>query len=195
MVRLCAFLGNVGPEYARNRHNAAWLFLDSLDVAGSLSWSRKFKGSWAQADIGGERVLFVKPETYMNLSGESIREFARFRGIAPGEILVVHDELELPFGFISFKRAGGLGGHNGLRSAVACLGTPDFLRFRIGIGRPAHADIAGYVLSDFSPEERRKLEESVFIEAGRAFDACLREGFESVEAKYRKYDALAAPGA
>lgn len=194
MVRLCAFLGNIGPEHERNRHNVAWLFLDSLAEASGVAWSRKFKGSWAQADFGGEKVFFLKPETYMNLSGESIRDFARYRDIAPDEILVIHDELELPFGHFSFKRAGGLGGHNGLRSAVACLGTNEFLRLRFGIGRPAHSDVAGYVLSDFSPEERRKLSESVFIEAGRAFARCILEGFDSVEKDYRKFDALAAPG-
>jgi peptidyl-tRNA hydrolase, PTH1 family len=190
MIRLCAFLGNVGTEYARNRHNVAWLFLESLQEAQGLSWSRKFKGSYAQADFNGNRVVLVKPETFMNLSGESVREFARFYGIAPEEILVVHDELELPFGYLSFKRAGGLGGHNGLRSMVSCLGTPDFLRFRFGIGRPDHADIAGYVLSDFNPEERGKLSDAVFIEAGRAFSKCMKEGFESVEGEYRKFNTL-----
>jgi peptidyl-tRNA hydrolase, PTH1 family len=190
MIRLCAFLGNMGPEYARNRHNVAWLFLESLEEAKGLSWSRKFKGAYAKADISGNRVLFVKPETFMNLSGESIREFARFQGISPEEILVVHDELELPFGCISFKRSGGLGGHNGLRSMVACLGTNDFLRLRFGIGRPAHADIASYVLSDFDAEERRQLSDSVFIEAGRAFSRCIKEGFDAVEKDYRKLNTL-----
>lgn len=190
MIRLCAFLGNVGSEYSRNRHNVAWLFLESLPEARGLSWSRKFKGVQAQADFGGNRVVFVKPETFMNLSGESVREFARFYGIAPGEILVVHDELELPFGYLSFKRSGGLGGHNGLRSMVSCLGTSDFFRLRFGIGRPDHADIASYVLSDFNPVERAKLDEAVFIEAGRAFCSCMKEGFESVENDYRKFNAL-----
>ena len=190
MIRLCAFLGNVGSEYARNRHNVAWLFLDSLQEAAGLSWSRKFKGSYAQADFAGNRVVFVKPETFMNLSGESVREFARFYGVAPEEILVVHDELELPFGYLSFKRSGGLGGHNGLRSMVSCLGTPDFLRLRFGIGRPEHSDIAGYVLSDFNADERGKLADAVFIEAGRAFAKCMEEGFDSVEGEYRKYNAI-----
>jgi PTH1 family peptidyl-tRNA hydrolase len=193
MIRLYAFLGNVGAEYAENRHNAAWLFLDSLPMSGGLSWSRKFKGLCAQVETDGERAYFLKPETFMNLSGESIRELARFHRIEPSEIMIVHDEIELPFGTISFKRSGGLGGHNGLRSAVACLGTNEFLRFRIGVGRPAHGDIAGYVLSDFNPEERRLLREAVFIEAGRAFGKCMRDGFGSVENEYRKFDALGKP--
>jgi PTH1 family peptidyl-tRNA hydrolase len=190
MVRLCAFLGNVGPEYARNRHNVAWLFLDALEEARGLSWSRKFKGSFAQADFAGRRVLFVKPETFMNLSGESVREFARFHGIAPEEILAVHDELELPLGVFGFKQGGGLGGHNGLRSLEARLGTRDFSRLRFGIGRPDHPDVAGYVLSDFTKAEREALDCSVFPRAASALEVCLREGFEEAYKRFQKVKAL-----
>ncbi len=195
MIRLYAFLGNAGRQYEGNRHNVAWLFLESLNLSVSLSWTRKFKGLYAQVDHNGERVYLLKPETFMNLSGESIREISRFFHIEPSELMVIHDELELAFGSISFKKGGGLGGHNGLRSTVACLGTNDFHRFRLGIGRPSHpgADIAEYVLSDFSQEERKILSESVFIEAGRAFDRCMREGFAGVERDYRKFNTLSAP--
>lgn len=105
-----------------------------------------------------EKIYFLKPETYMNLSGESIGELAHFFKIKPEEILVVHDELELKPGTISFKWSGGLGGHNGLRSTKATIGTADFWRLRFGIGRPNHPDVAGYVLSRFSEDERITLD-------------------------------------
>ncbi|HCM28751.1 MAG TPA: peptidyl-tRNA hydrolase, partial [Treponema sp.] len=103
------------------------------------------------------RIHFLMPETYMNLSGDSVQAAAAFFKIPPDRILLVHDELELPLGTASFKFSGGLGGHNGLRSMVARFGTPDFWRLRIGIGRPGHTDISGWVLSDFTAPEREIL--------------------------------------
>jgi PTH1 family peptidyl-tRNA hydrolase len=190
MVRICAFLGNVGREYERNRHNVAWQFLDASSASAGLSWSRKHRGRVAQAERGGARVWFLKPETFVNLSGESLRDLARFERVEPGEILVVHDELELPFGFVSLKKGGGLGGHNGLRSAASCLGTRDFLRLRIGIGRPDHDDVASYVLSDFNRAEAADLERSVFPFCDSILDSVLKDGFEAHEEAYRKMNAL-----
>jgi PTH1 family peptidyl-tRNA hydrolase len=191
MIRLCAFLGNPGAEYARNRHNAAWLFLEASGLADGLRWQSKHKGrlAWYQAPSG--RVAFLKPDTYMNASGQSLAAFARAEGLAPEEILILHDELELPFGSISLKRGGGLGGHNGLRSAAACLGTRDFLRLRIGIGRPDHDDVAGYVLSDFRRDEAARLEERVFPRAANLLRDVLADGFEAHERSARRIDALA----
>lgn len=155
MISLVAFLGNYGKKYEGNRHNVAWLFADSLPFAGSLSWQKKFQGHYAASDsLGGHRVYFLKPETYMNLSGDSIGQLARFYKLQPEEVLVIHDELELPPGTVSLKHGGGLGGHNGLRSTKAVLGTADFWRLRFGIGRPEHKDVAGYVLSDFTCDEK-----------------------------------------
>ncbi|MDE5899255.1 MAG: aminoacyl-tRNA hydrolase [Treponemataceae bacterium] len=179
MIRLVAFLGNYGREYERTRHNAAWQFADALPFAGRLGWQEKFHGSYAAAERaalreafvecgllpasggglprsadGAERVFFLKPETYMNLSGQSVGALADFFKIAPEEILVVHDELELPLGTVGLKWSGGLGGHNGLRSVKASLGTADFWRLRFGISKPSGADIAEYVLSPFLPDER-----------------------------------------
>lgn len=157
MIQLAAFLGNYGKKYEKNRHNVAWLFADSLSAVSTLSFTKKFKGEYAlekNTDITEKRedpLYYLKPETYMNLSGESIAELANFYKIKPENILVVHDELELPLGTVSLKWSGGLGGHNGLRSAKACLGTADFWRLRFGIGRPDHNDVAGYVLSDLPP--------------------------------------------
>jgi len=189
MIKLVAFLGNYGKEYEKTRHNVSWYFEDSLPFAGKLSWQSKFKGEiasftpqelsqWAcdtkicskkdgspvlVPEEAPAHIYFLKPMTYMNLSGDSIIEVANFYKIAPSEIMVVHDELELAPGFVSLKWSGGLGGHNGLRSTKAVLNTPDFFRLRFGIGRPDNPNIsvADYVLSKFSPEQQ-ELMQNVF---------------------------------
>ena len=189
MIKLVAFLGNYGKEYEKTRHNVSWYFEDSLPFAGKLSWQSKFKGEiasftpaelsqWAcEAKICSKKdgspvlvpeeapahIYFLKPMTYMNLSGDSIIEVANFYKIAPSEIMVVHDELELAPGFVSLKWSGGLGGHNGLRSTKAVLGTSDFFRLRFGIGRPDNENIsvADYVLSRFTPDQQ-ELMQNVF---------------------------------
>ena len=167
MIKLAAFLGNPGPNYAGNRHNAGRLLVESLPFYSELSWQKKFKGLYAAvnrtqflktcdaplADEMPEKIHFLMPETYMNCSGEPVHQAAVFFKIKPEEILVIHDELEIPLGFLSLKFSGGLGGHNGLRSMKACFSTADFWRLRLGIGRPSHDDISGWVLSDFSYAE------------------------------------------
>lgn len=177
MISLIAFLGNYGKEYERTRHNAAWIFENSLPFAAKINWKNKFKGqfsavdtitvkSWCEEaglnngkpinipDSAGNKIYFLMPETYMNLSGDAIGEAARFLKIKPEEILVVHDELELPIGTVSLKFGGGLGGHNGLRSTKANLGTADFWRLRFGISKPTNGNIADYVLSSFTSDEQ-----------------------------------------
>jgi PTH1 family peptidyl-tRNA hydrolase len=204
-IALIAFLGNPGQEYAGNRHNAGRLLADRLPAqlpfAGSLSWQKKYKGFYASLETsrlpgvgeGGadipSRLHFLMPETYMNLSGESVAAAAAFFKIPPANILVVHDELELPLGTAAFKFSGGLGGHNGLRSMKACFNTPDFWRLRIGIGRPNHADIAGWVLSDFSAAERPVLEQ-VLDAAAAALVRALVEGPEALLPEWNKKKIL-----
>ncbi len=190
MIRLYAFLGNYGREHRGNRHNVAWQFLESLPIFGALRWERKFKGRYSTYETAAGRVWLLMPETYMNLSGDSAAELMKFFQIAPGELLAVHDELEMPFGSFGFKMGGGLGGHNGLRSLEARLGTRDYARLRFGIGRPDHPDVAGYVLSDFPPQEREALACSVFPAAARALGECMDAGFEAALKKYPKVKAL-----
>ena len=187
MIKLVAFLGNYGREYEKTRHNVAWYFADSLPFASHLSWQSKFKGeitsltpqelsAWAcDAKICSPQeapahIYFLKPMTYMNLSGESIIEAATFYKILPEEILVVHDELELAQGFVSLKWSGGLGGHNGLRSTKAVLNTADFWRLRFGIGRPDNPNIgvADYVLSRFT-DEQQEIMQNVFSQTNLLF--------------------------
>ncbi len=163
MIRLIALLGNPGKEYERTRHNAAWLLAEYLAFASGLRWQEKFKGLYAvlppEAGVSPEKNILVKPLTFMNLCGECVQKFMAFHKIAASETMAVHDELELPFGTLGFRRGGGLGGHNGLRSLAKNLGTQDFYRFRIGIGRPARGDAASHVLGRFSREEEAVLED------------------------------------
>lgn len=189
MIQLVAFLGNYGREYDKTRHNVSWYFEDSLPFANKLSWQSKFKGEIASCtpqelaqwacdtkicstkdgspvrvpDEAPAHIYFLKPMTYMNLSGDSIIEVANFYKLKPENIMVVHDELELAPGFVSFKWSGGLGGHNGLRSTKAVLGTADFWRLRFGIGRPSNEKIgvADYVLGHFTSDEQ-ELMQNVF---------------------------------
>lgn len=180
MIQLIAFLGNYGSQYENTRHNVAWLFENSLPFANKLSWQSKYKsdfccvdyedaarwlkdaglikersdGSLPIPDEAPKKLYFMKPMTYMNLSGDAIGEAARFFKIPASDILVVHDEIELAPGIVSFKWGGGLGGHNGLRSTKAVLGTADFYRLRFGVGKPANVNVADYVLGNFTADEK-----------------------------------------
>lgn len=155
MVKLLVFLGNPGRQYERTRHNAGWLVCDDMHI--DAPWQQKFHGIWSQVRGRTGQVRILKPQTFMNVSGQSVSEAAHFFGIEPEEILVIHDDLELPFGTVRLQSGGGLQGHNGLRSIKQHLGTDRFLRLRIGIGRPARGDVSSFVLSRFSPDEEIQL--------------------------------------
>lgn len=166
MIEAIAFLGNYGNEYAKTRHNVAWMFCQRLELTKNLNWSSKFNGDYAKLLLREQNLHFIKPHTYMNLSGVSVGELCVFYKIPPSSLLVVHDEVELPLATISLKYSGGLAGHNGLRSIKDALGSQDFWRLRIGIGRPApktekNIDMATYVLSRFSVDEEEILYKSI----------------------------------
>jgi PTH1 family peptidyl-tRNA hydrolase len=151
---LVAGLGNPGREYARNRHNVGWMVVDELARRHGGSWRSKFSGQLAEIRLDGHKVALLKPETYMNESGRSIGGAASFFKIDPDAVLVVHDEGDLDLGRLQLRLGGGLGGHNGLRSIASHLKTQDFLRLRVGVGRPGRGDprpLADYVLADFEP--------------------------------------------
>jgi PTH1 family peptidyl-tRNA hydrolase len=154
-MKLFVGLGNPGEKYARNRHNIGFMAVDRIaDVHGFGPWKKKFKGTAADGEIGGEKVLLLKPETYMNESGQSVGEAARFLKIAQDDVVVFHDELDLLPGRIKAKTGGGNAGHNGLRSISAHLGN-DTLRVRLGIGHPGAKDaVAHFVLSDFAKADQ-----------------------------------------
>jgi len=149
-------LGNPGREYARNRHNVGQLVVDELARRHGGSWRGKFSGQVAEVRIDGHKVALLKPETYMNDSGRSVQAAARFFKVDPDAILVVHDEGDFDLGRLQARRGGGLAGHNGLRSVAQQLGTSDFLRLRVGVGRPERGDprpLADYVLANFEAHE------------------------------------------
>ncbi|MEM6973682.1 MAG: aminoacyl-tRNA hydrolase [Pseudomonadota bacterium] len=146
---LFAGLGNPGAKYARNRHNIGFMALDAIASREGASWRAKFQGEIAEIRFGSRKVVLLKPATFMNLSGQSVGEAARFYGIAAEEVTVFHDELDLGPGRLKVKRGGGHAGHNGLRSIHSHLGA-DYRRVRLGIGHPGHKDrVSGYVLHDF----------------------------------------------
>ncbi len=182
MIRLIVLLGNPGRAYEKTRHNIAWQSAAQLSFYSRLKWQKKFKGLYAQEIVNGEKRLFLKPGTYMNKSGESAAAISQFFKIASGDILVVHDDLELAFGQISFRKGGGLAGHNGLRSIAGCLGTGEFMRFRLGISRPSRGRVSSYVLEKFNENELTVLE--VYLNrAAKALEDCLELGIAAAEKK------------
>ena len=181
---LVAGLGNPGREYERTRHNAGWLVLDELARRHSGSWRSKFSGSLAEIRLGDLRLALLKPETYMNDSGRSVGAAVRFFKVEPDQVLVVHDDVDLEAGRLQARAGGGLAGHNGLRSLAQHLGSQDFLRLRIGIGRPGRGDprpVADYVLSDFEPADDA---EALVARAADAVEALDAEGLERTQARF-----------
>lgn len=177
-------LGNPGREHARNRHNVGAMVVDELARRHGGSWRGKFSGRLAQIRLEGHRLALLKPETYMNESGRSVQAATRFFKLEPDTLLVVHDESDLELGRLQVRLGGGLAGHNGLRSVAQHLKTPDFLRLRIGVGRPSRGDprsLADYVLSDFEPHEDA---EALVTRAADAVETIDVEGLERARQKF-----------
>lgn len=171
------------------RHNIAWIMLDTHPELRSANWKTKFKGEYSDFTCAGEKIYALKPQTYMNLSGESVGPMCKFFKIKPSEILVVQDELDLPFGQIHFKQGGGLAGHNGLKSISQHLGTQDFYRLRIGIGRPKHGSVSSYVLSKIPASMDTDL--SIVMEkANEALECFLTKGYKQASTEYNKKNFL-----
>jgi PTH1 family peptidyl-tRNA hydrolase len=181
-IRVVVGLGNPGKEYERTRHNAGYWWVDAIAAAKHAAWKRetKFSGWATRIEEGGHDFWLLKPATYMNESGRSVAALLRFYRIEPAQMLVVHDELDLPPGTVKLKRGGGTGGHNGLTDIVEALDTKDFWRLRIGIGHPGHKDlVADYVLDKarraeqdaIDPAFERSLELLPRLATGRLVDA------------------------
>ena len=181
---LVAGLGNPGREYERTRHNVGWLVLDELARRHGGSWRSKFNGSLAEIRFDDSKLALLKPETYMNESGRSVAAAARFFKVPAESLLVVHDDVDLEPGRLQARRGGGLAGHNGLRSLAQHLGTQDFLRLRIGIGRPGRGDprpVKDWVLSPFAPEEDAN---AVISRAADAVETIVRDGLEAAQQRF-----------
>ena len=181
---LVAGLGNPGREYERTRHNVGWLVADELARRHGGSFRGKFSGQLAETRLDDLRLALLKPETYMNESGRSIGAATKFFKVHPGDLLIVHDDVDLEPGRIQARLGGGLAGHNGLRSIAQAIGTNDFLRLRIGVGRPGRGDqrsVADYVLGNFEPE----IDADALIErAAEAVETIARDGLEEAQRRY-----------
>jgi len=177
-------LGNPGREYERTRHNVGWLVVDELAKRHGGSFRAKFSGQVAEVRLGDEKLALLKPETYMNESGRSLAAAAHFFKVDPGAVLVVHDDVDLEPERLQARLGGGLAGHNGLRSIAQALGTNDFLRLRIGIGRPGRGDrrpVADYVLSKFDPETNV---DALVARAADAVDVIAATGLDEAQRGY-----------
>jgi peptidyl-tRNA hydrolase, PTH1 family len=177
-------LGNPGREHERDRHNVGWMVADELARRLDGSWRSKFSGQLAEVRLDELRLGLLKPETYMNDSGRSVAAAARFFKVEPQSLLVVHDDVDLEPGRLQARAGGGLAGHNGLRSLAQALGTQDFQRLRIGVGRPGRGDrrsVADYVLSGFGPEDDA---EGLVSRAADAVEAIARDGVEAAQQRF-----------
>lgn len=179
---LIAGLGNPGAEYERTRHNIGFRVLDLLAERLGTRFKRgRTSALVAEARDGDLRIVLAKPTTYMNLSGNAIAPLARYFKIEPERVVVVHDEIDLPFGSLRVKFGGGTAGHNGLRSLVSSLGTPEFARVRVGVGRPAgRKEAADHVLDAFSKAEEKEVP-IVVAEAADAVQEIMRDGVERTQ--------------
>ena len=181
---LVAGLGNPGRQYERTRHNLGWLVLDELARRHGGSWRSKFSGSFADVRLGDLRLGLLKPETYMNESGRAVGEAARFYKVEPEGLLVVHDDVDLEPGRLQARAAGGLAGHNGLRSLAQHLGSQEFERLRIGVGRPGRGDprsVSDWVLSGFAPEDDL---EALVAKSADAVETIATEGLEAAQTHF-----------
>lgn len=181
---LVAGLGNPGREYEHTRHNVGWLVVDELARRHAGSFRSKFSGQLAEVRSGALRLGLLKPETYMNESGRSVGAAARFFKAGADRLVVVHDDVDLEPGRLQLRRGGGLAGHNGLRSIAQHVASQDFLRVRIGVGRPARGDrrpVADYVLGNFEPEVDV---DAVVARAADAVETLATEGLETAQQRF-----------
>ncbi|TML39895.1 MAG: aminoacyl-tRNA hydrolase [Actinobacteria bacterium] len=177
-------LGNPGREHERDRHNVGWLVVDELARRTDARWRGKFSGQLAEVRLDGLRLALLKPETFMNDSGRSVAAAARFFKVEPESLLVAHDDVDLEPGRLQARAGGGLAGHNGLRSLAQALGTQDFLRLRIGVGRPGRGDprsVADYVLSPFEVEEDVG---ALVSRSAEAVETLARQGIEAAQQRF-----------
>ena len=184
---LVAGLGNPGREYSRNRHNIGFIVADEIARRHGGGFRGKFSGRLCELRLGSKRLALLEPETFMNESGRSVGAALRFFKLLPSRLLVVHDEVDLEPGRMQLRLGGGLAGHNGLRSVARALGTNDFLRLRIGVGRPGRGDrrtVSDFVLSDFGPEIDLA---GIVARAADAVELLAVEGLEAAQARFNEH--------
>ena len=181
-------LGNPGAKYLLHRHNIGFMALDNFTAGlGDLPSKEEKKSVTCKFKLEGEDIILVKPQTFMNKSGEAVQPLMAFHKVEPSKLIVLHDEIEIPFGHIRIQKNRGAGGHNGLRSINEVLGTQDYIRIRLGVGRPANPqmDVASYVLQNFAQEEQALM--SQFLNAaGDALESIIFEGYDKAANKFNR---------
>ena len=192
-MKLIVGLGNPGRGYANNRHNVGFMCLNHLARTQGIPFDKKQgKARIGVGEVAGGRVVLARPQTFMNLSGESVSRLVKRFGINLGDLLVIHDDLDLPVGKMRIRKGGGSGGHKGIESIISSLGSQDFLRLRVGIGRPymsegaletSEADIIAYVLSDFTPDQKQIIT-VVIPKVNEAIGYLLTEGLTAAMNRY-----------
>lgn len=187
-------LGNPGREYERHRHNVGFQCVDHLARQHHIEMKkRRFKALWGEGEIAGRRVILAKPLTFMNESGQAVGPLSRYYKVSPERLIVIYDDIDLAFGKIRVRPDGSSGGHNGIKSLIQHLGNDDFIRIRIGIGRPAYGDPADYVLSDFSPDQQPVIEQAYEV-VEEIVRCILTEGVHQAMNRYNGREALTLAG-
>jgi PTH1 family peptidyl-tRNA hydrolase len=195
MFFLIVGLGNPGKAYRTSRHNIGFQVVDHLAERHAIAWGRKkFSGECGSGEISGKRVMLLKPQTYMNLSGESVGAASRYLKIGPDKIVVVHDDVDLALGRIQVRMGGGHGGHRGVESVLEDLRGADFYRVRIGVGRPAGAEeVSDFVLEEFSESEQEQVQDTV-NRATRAIETLINDGLTAAMNRYNPWSGNADEG-
>lgn len=188
MTKLVIGLGNPGEEYKNHRHNIGFIIIDKLAQNLSLKFdNNKKKSLFTKAKLNNTDFILLKPQTFMNLSGESAIYISKFFNIKPEDIIVIYDDMDIPFGTFKIKKGGSSGGHNGIKSLIAQLQTDDFIRLRVGIGRPSFGKkVNDYVLSSFSKSERENIDNDLGENVIEAIKTILFESYTIAQNKYNK---------
>jgi len=190
-LKLVAGLGNPGSKYAATRHNVGFMVAEELAVRSGISLKRSgYQGIYGVGRAAGAETTILLPQTFMNLSGASVAAACKSLGVEPGDLIVIHDDIDLPFGALKIKFGGGHGGHNGIRSICSVLGRGDFVRVRVGVGRPpVGGDVAGYVLGPFGAAERGQLANAV-TNSAVAVETILARGVSQAMNEFNNRDIL-----
>ncbi|SHM20387.1 peptidyl-tRNA hydrolase, PTH1 family [Caldanaerovirga acetigignens] len=179
-------LGNPGKEYENTRHNVGFKVLEKISEKLGVKVDKiKFKGLFGEATYGGEKIILLKPMTFMNLSGQSVGEAVRYYKVPSENLIVIYDDMDLPVGRLRIRRKGSSGGHKGMESIISCLSSEDFLRIRVGIGRPK-GDVVDHVLGNFDPEENQAVESAIEAAADAAL-AIVKEGVQEAMNRYNGF--------
>ena len=192
-MKIVAGIGNPGAQYANTPHSVGFEVVDALAASAGVEWAekRQFKCLEATVAIGGERILLVKPQTFMNLSGESVAPVVKYHNATAADLVVVQDDIDLAVGRIRIRKAGSCGGHNGVRNIIERLGTQAFVRLKLGVGKE-RGNVIGHVLGKFDPETRKTMD-LVVEESARAVAAILRDGPDAAMNAFNSFSAPAAP--